>query len=676
MSSSSDGSFLVLHALWSITLRRGHLRLTHRNHGTTLDFEGREVKSLATTLRRKRLISGAALSPAVKGMLPDLMALGVLRSADGSKTTRVVGRTPLADIFRKVASVPGETPLTIDVVGNPWHGSNSEVFAFGLGRQMLVAARLAHRPCSRCLLLRVLGRTGRPGIDQTAVIDRGELCIVSSKTQTLALELLVELALRPLGVDEVVVVSRGKPLQRGTLVPHPDCERCQGTRAISVRESVQRFEQALGAGRARASADLQRNRAVYAQPGVGPIEIVEEPGGPKTPFGLPFVWGSVFLSRAVRGRVCCTSTYGGLYGSAASAEMSRLLATSEGAERLGARGARPTRWGPPTAHNSIPLDSLYGGTSRPARRASRAWCLGVELTKSRPVFLPWESVVVALPSVLYPEAAHREPFYSGAASHQTLTEALVHGAVEILKRDAFMISWYRRRRLSAVRWPSVVDSTIGQRARYLKQAGLSIELFELTLQLPLPMLLLRLTAEKTCGNWPAGGSMLIPCGGFTPAEALAHGLNLACGQFLSLAAEPRPFKNPLDLAAVRRLTRRLPTWALMARYLDPRHRKAHQFLDGAPMVAFEHLKGFAVETPREKFELLKTWLSEAQLPWVGVRLTDEVAQAAGFEVAKSVIPGLIAIAPSRASANLRMPRLSRDWPGATIELNPDPHPLY
>jgi thiazole/oxazole-forming peptide maturase SagD family component len=396
---------------------------------------------------------------------------------------------------------------------------------------------------------------------------------------------------------------------------------------------------------------------------VGPIELdtVRGPKG-RYPLDHPFAWGSVHLARELNGVRFSSSTLGGIYSAGPRCVE---IATSEGAERLAVRGARPDLF-----KRGVPLHPIYSRATQADERARRPCCHALDLIGDRPSLVPFESVAVGLPRAAFPRALYREPFYTGAASHRTLREAALHATLELLGRDAFMIAWYRRRALPALSWPRKSSALAAGRARFLERRGMKLELFDLRLDVPLPMLLLRVTARRGRGNWPSGGALLVPSAGFAPMQSLEHALGLACGQFISIALQPAAFKNPLDAKAVRSLGRRLHFWPALARYLEPKNSHAHAFL-GSSLAPFESL-------PRVSPDLktLRSLLDRAELPWLAVRLTDAPAERAGFETVKVIIPGLINCAKSRAEVDFGLPRLHRDWPLGRAGLNPQPHPLY
>jgi thiazole/oxazole-forming peptide maturase SagD family component len=551
-----------------------------------------------------------------------------------------------------------------------------EVFVLlALWGRRLVALREGPRGCRVCLRLRLLAREGRDGDEQR--VEEAPL-LSADEARPLVAALFQELEARPLGQGEALLLTPTKGFHRGELLGHPDCPRCPARRPEGPREAADVIRERLGSREpARLEEDPQA-RAALENEALGPIEIEERKGRKgHYPLDGPLLWGSVFATRLLGGRAVCSSTHGGIYASTPDLALSRRIALSEGVERLCARSARPDLWARASERaDAIRPSELYGWAGAREDRRRRAFCYGLDVTRDEPCLVPFEAVVVGLPLPLYPEASHREAFYSGAASHGTLEAALVHATIELLKRDAFMIAWYRRRALPRIPRPERMSEVASRRWAYLERHGIELELFDLTFDMPLPMLLLRGTARRARGNWPRGGAMLVPAGGFSADRALEDALRLLESQYVSFALEASPLKDPLSPRAIRAFARIAPFWPLIARYLDPRSRDAHAFL-GRGERDFEALPGRAPASPAEQAADLKKWLLARGQRWVLVRLTEGVAERAGFEVAKVVIPGLVGIAPSREATNLEVPRMSAPIADATLaEPNPDPHPLY
>jgi thiazole/oxazole-forming peptide maturase SagD family component len=524
--------------------------------------------------------------------------------------------------------------------------------------------------CAHCFALRANARK-RDDLDLKGRAHRSDSLQLR---RALFVELLTQISERPLLPGEALVVGAGSEVQRGMCLPHPDC-RLTLQRANRHLASVSSFRRALGEAKDRSVDNDELRRLLLASP-VAPAELFEVPSQHgKYPLDLPFVWGHVYLTRQVDGELHDASNYGVLYGSSLDHETAARLAMSEAVERLCTRGASPQ------AYRRIPKKSSRNGLLRGSQRVNaggqrKPFFPGIDLVTNRTVLVAFEDIGLKLSNKPWCSARLRETSFSGAASHVTAVAAVIHATLELIQRDAFMISWYRKRALSCISWPTSPTQLAAARAKYLTRRGMTLELFDLRLAFPCPTVLLRITAKKTVGNWPRGGSLLIPSAGFGAHQALEHALGIACAQFIVLGVHPSPEKDPLDPRRVRSLARRVPYWPLLARYLNPRFASAHSFL-GGDTLEFESLPDYTPEDSKEALKLLVRWFRKQRLSLHAVRLTDSVAHRLGLEVVKVVVPGFVSLVPRRADVNWKSPRMWQNWPLATLSgAYSEPHPLY
>jgi thiazole/oxazole-forming peptide maturase SagD family component len=658
---------------WSLAFERrwraGQLALLRPADGLRILLDARDVRCLRE----------GSPAPRLRRLVRELVKHGVLTEARPAAPPKIRGKGALGKVAADLLAEGGFGLPALraeDAVLRGRRAKPDEVL-LALWGTRLVALREGPRGCRLCLRLRMLAREGRNGEDQTARVEEAP-SLSPEEARPLVAALLQELEAQPLAEGDTLLLTPGQGFHRGELLIHPDCPRCPVSRPKDPREAADVIRERLGSKEPARLDSHAQARAALGDEAIGPIEIEERKGRRgQYPLDGPLIWGSVYATRLLRGRAVCSSTYGGIYASTPDLALSRLVALSEGVERLSARSARPDVWARASERaDAIRPSELYGWAGAREDRQRRAFCFGLDVIRNEPCLVPYEAVVVGLPLSLYPEACHKEPFYSGAASHGTLEAALIHATIELLKRDAFMIAWYRRRALPRLRFPKRLSEVAEKRWAYLERRGIELELFDLTFDMPLPMLLLRGTARRARGNWPKGGAMLVPAGGFSADRALEDALRLLESQYVSIALEPSPLKDPRSPRAVRAFARSAPFWPSIARYLDPRSRDAHAFL-GRGERDFEALPQPAPASSTNQAADLKDWLLARGQRWILVRLTDAIAERAGFEVAKVVIPGLVGIAPSREAVNLALPRMRAPIADATLsEPNPDPHPLY
>jgi len=484
-------------------------------------------------------------------------------------------------------------------------------------------------PCPRCLGLRVAPTLG--------LTPRGQPSPLQLREALMFLD-----PARPLKAEEAVVVLPRARAQRVPFVRHPDCDLCRHERpsAASVRSALTKHRE-----------KQVTPHAGLSHPLTGALEIHVDTGA-HYPLKAPFVWGRVRLVRARQNVLADASTTGGLYGKGRTEEEGRKLAFSEGCERL--MGMSVPFFSPPTVS-------------------------GLDLVHGKEVKVPVEEAAVRLPKALQTKPGLSDPFYSGCASHLTFTRAVVHATLELLERDAFLLAWYRAMALPGIVFPRELTPLAKERAAYLRRHGMALSLFDLRVDFPFPALLLRVTAQKTQGHWPAGGQMVFASCAFHAPVALERALGLACGQMVSMVYQRAPEKDVLDPRRVKAMDRHAPGWALMVRYLDPANADAVRPLVGQPpTLPFSALNlAEAPTTPRAELQRLVQELRRRSLPLIALRLTDTAVADSGLEVAKVLVPGLLRLAPTRQAVDLKTSRAWHNWRWAQVTApRVEPHPLY
>ena len=265
---------------------------------------------------------------------------------------------------------------------------------------------------------------------------------------------------------------------------------------------------------------------------------------------------------------------------------------------------------------------------------------------------------------------------SGLACHTSVEEALLRGLLEVLERDAFMLTW--RARLS---WPLLCwepESRLGWfERRVLRPTGLTTAALDLSTVWNVP-----------CVVAVARASV----GGDAPL-----GVGAAAAASVEEAAE-----KALDEAV------RVRSWASVLRGLDPageavtgpdaiqtfeqhvqfyayeRNAPAVDFLDGSPeRRPASEISALAGATPLEKVRALCGRLARRGYEPYAVDVTAPDVGAAGLCVLKVVVPELCALDVEHGARYLGSARLLEEparlgFHGAPLsedELNTDPHPF-
>ncbi len=158
---------------------------------------------------------------------------------------------------------------------------------------------------------------------------------------------------------------------------------------------------------------------------------------------------------------------GGSGGSHVHAEAARAAALGEAAERysatylpepefvlasaeeLGAEAADPERF-------ALFREDQYAGDGFPFSPFGRStpvrWVRGVSLTDRRPAYLPVQLVYLSWASLAPGETWIGYSTSSGLACGATFAEAVLSGLLELVERDAFMLTWYNRLSLPRLDW--------------------------------------------------------------------------------------------------------------------------------------------------------------------------------------------------------------------------------
>ena len=154
------------------------------------------------------------------------------------------------------------------------------------------------------------------------------------------------------------------------------------------------------------------------------------------------------------------------------------------ARELGAEAADPCRF-------ALFADEQYAEPGFPYDRFTPdtpvAWVHGWRLPEGEPAYLPAQLVYLAWPRRPH-EACIGRSTSNGLACHATLEEATLTGLLELIERDAFMITW-----TAALSWPLLswgVDPTLTAfEHRFLASTGLRVAAVDLSAVWGVPVVL-------------------------------------------------------------------------------------------------------------------------------------------------------------------------------------------
>lgn len=117
------------------------------------------------------------------------------------------------------------------------------------------------------------------------------------------------------------------------------------------------------------------------------------------------------------------------------------------------------------------------------------WVWGYSFLQQRPILVPEQCVYLRR---LYDDIAPDNRFVSessnGAAAGGCLEEAILHGILEVVERDAFLITWYGRLKIPTVDPFTAADKEIHLMLDKIKEKGYDFHAFDMTFDFAIPCL--------------------------------------------------------------------------------------------------------------------------------------------------------------------------------------------
>ncbi|WP_437752995.1 TOMM precursor leader peptide-binding protein [Sorangium sp. So ce1389] len=287
-----------------------------------------------------------------------------------------------------------------------------------------------------------------------------------------------------------------------------------------------------------------------------------------------------------------------------------------------------------------------------------AWVLGRWLDTRAPVHVP------ALPTY-YGNCAEPGAYFcqvtsNGLAAGPTLEGASMGAALELIERDAFMISWLARRPGRRILPDDAVDPEVHEVARQLAERGARIELYLLEAGIAVPVVMC--VGYGDGKRWP--GAVVSISAHLSPRTAIKKAIleqgqignfvfRLMTGEDVAVPERPEDVRTIEDHAVY---------------YLPPSRAAAFAFLrQGGTVTAAE------LEEPSEvSLSELARRVQAAGMRVAIVDVTSPDLAATPFRVARAVGPDFQQIHFGHELARLGNPRLRAMAPHG---INPDPHPM-
>ncbi|WP_214105610.1 TOMM precursor leader peptide-binding protein [Acrocarpospora catenulata] len=395
--------------------------------------------------------------------------------------------------------VPGET----DHFTIPGHARRASVSVRRHDMTMIVAATPGGGPCSRCLDRRWTGC--RPmverqaldephGVVRSAVTVPGPhvLAIVAALIEAAGRNAVPDAPTQPVWEIDLLTAR----IDRFSLLKDSSCEACSAPEPDTAENAhillAPTSAARPGATRSRAPEDLGLPMDALANPVCGML------GRP------PLRVYHATATAPVTGRFLARSKYGlhEMYwsGHAESYGRSELLGALEGLERDAGQRVRRVevaRWARVTELDAphVPMEEC--GLYDPAfylshvdkyvpwhENPSVPWVWGWSLRDDRAVLVP-EQLVYYLDH----RTNHRNTVQecsNGCASGSSVTEAVLHGLLELVERDAFLISWYAGITPPEIDLDTVDHPLVQQMRAHVDLQGYDLRCFDIRADVQVP----------------------------------------------------------------------------------------------------------------------------------------------------------------------------------------------
>ena len=305
------------------------------------------------------------------------------------------------------------------------------------------------------------------------------------------------------------------------------------------------------------------------------------------------------------------------------------------------------------------------------------WAPGVALPSNEPAFLPAQLVYLRWRS---PRDTGEEPIgYStsnGTACGPTFEEAVLSGLLEVIERDAFMLTWYSGLSLPRLDWSSEPELTSFDE-RYFRGAGLRCSAVDLSCFHDVPTVVGIVRGTPDDGAPLAVGAAAAPTVAEAWQDALGEAFAVrAWARAMSHEGRDRRFADDFsDLDG-------FDDHILF--YASPEHARHAAFLDASPDEnAAGEVAPLEGDNVTDQIAALCRRLAARGVTAYAVDVTAPDIAAAGLRVAKVVAPELQPLDVAydgRFLGGRRLYRAAfelglRAEPATFDDLNPHPHPF-
>ena len=274
--------------------------------------------------------------------------------------------------------------------------------------------------------------------------------------------------------------------------------------------------------------------------------------------------------------------------------------------------------------------------SRMTPTARLRWAQGFSLVSENEVFLPAASVFVPYQSDSEKEAKFDYPVSTGLACATTLAGAIYKGIIEVVERDAFMITWQNRIPPPSIDIWSLDDPCVQRLLSVFKGLPVRIHAVFLTLDIPIPVILILVCGESGCPPFTVAGFGA----DLNPIRALTLALEEACLSVLVTGryaqSNPDNFWPASDYHNVVNLNLHA-----LAHAIAPNLRNSVEFLTSSrEVISLKKLPDVCSESMMQNVLTMVAMIKKKHLDVIFVDLTTQDIDESGFKVARTIIPGL------------------------------------
>ena len=380
----------------------------------------------------------------------------------------------------------------------------------------------------------------------------------------------------------------------------------------------------------------------------------------------------------------------------------RTTAVAEAMERLGGQwpwSKRTTVRGSYAALADDALDPRLLGLFPPERYADDEqyqpftedavvnWVWAYSFREARPVLVPETHAYYR--TNWQPDASQDKPFTfeisNGCALGGCLEEAILHGILEIVERDAFLMTWYAKLPLPEVELAAAPDPRIRLVAERIQRTGYRLRVFDMTLAEAMPAFWV--LAQDTT---PSDDRPRVVCTSGSALDPVAAVLT-ALGE-LAPIIEQEVRRFPAEAQRARQLTAdpalvRIMTDHSLASATAEAVDRFSFLLDGDRTIGWDQIgRGqwpWHADLTDDLIEAIDRMLAGG-MDVVVVNQTSTLHEAAGLHCVKVIAPGALSMTfGHRNRRTTNIPRLLAvphqlgyaPRPLTAADLNPHPHPF-